>query len=213
MSIRAYGILAGTAALMAWGLTQPAQALSEHECSQKYHAAKSAGTLGGMSWNQFRKAECSADAAPADTTTTTTTTAPAQTAAPSGHGLTMHECSQKYQAAKSADALGGMSWNQFREAECSASAAAAGAAAAAAAAAPGASGGTASSSVAIGNAVFPRAVSPNFASQSPGEARMHTCLQQYKANKARNQNGGLEWIQRGGGYWSQCDHVLKSASQ
>jgi hypothetical protein len=26
----------------------------------------------------------------------------------------------------------------------------------------------------------------------------------YQANKATNANGGLKWIQKGGGYWSEC---------
>ena len=39
-----------------------ANALSMHECSAKYQAAKSAGTLNGMKWNEFRKTECGADA-------------------------------------------------------------------------------------------------------------------------------------------------------
>ena len=32
------------------------------ECSAKYQAAKAAGTLNGMKWNDFRKAECGAEA-------------------------------------------------------------------------------------------------------------------------------------------------------
>ncbi len=46
-----------TAAAMA-----PAQALSSQECSAKYKQAKAAGTLNGQKWNDFRKAECGADA-------------------------------------------------------------------------------------------------------------------------------------------------------
>src|ERR1700726_2181050 len=42
--------------------TSPAQALSSQECSAKYQAAKTAGTLNGQKWNDFRKAECGADA-------------------------------------------------------------------------------------------------------------------------------------------------------
>lgn len=40
---------------------------------------------------------------------------------------------------------------------------------------------------------------------------MHTCLDQYKANQAagRNGNGGLKWIEKGGGYYSQCNAQLK----
>jgi len=38
-----------------------AHALSMHECSAKYQAAKSAGTLNGMKWNEFRKSQCGAE--------------------------------------------------------------------------------------------------------------------------------------------------------
>src|SRR5258708_10576849 len=41
----------------------PAQALTAQECSAKYQAAKTAGTLNGQKWNDFRKAECGSDAA------------------------------------------------------------------------------------------------------------------------------------------------------
>src|SRR5580658_6784860 len=59
-----------TALLIASGLfvaalaagSQPAQALTSKECSAKYQAAKAAGTLNGMKWNDFRKAQCGADA-------------------------------------------------------------------------------------------------------------------------------------------------------
>src|SRR6185503_2528166 len=47
----------------AFAATAPAQALTPQECSAKYQAAKSAGTLGGQKWNDFRKAQCGADAA------------------------------------------------------------------------------------------------------------------------------------------------------
>jgi hypothetical protein len=53
---------AGFAALAA---TSSAQALSPRECSAKYKAAKADGTLNGQKWNDFRKAQCSADATPA----------------------------------------------------------------------------------------------------------------------------------------------------
>jgi hypothetical protein len=43
-----------------------ADALSMQECSAKYKAAKDAGTLNGMKWNDFRKTQCGAEgAAPA----------------------------------------------------------------------------------------------------------------------------------------------------
>src|SRR3954466_11235650 len=53
----------------------PAQALSMSECSAKYKAAQTAGSLNGQKWNDFRKAECSTSAA------ATPAAAPAQTAA------------------------------------------------------------------------------------------------------------------------------------
>src|SRR5438874_13140677 len=49
--------------------TAPAQALTTQECSAKYQAAKTAGTLNGQKWNDFRKAECGADAAAAPAAT------------------------------------------------------------------------------------------------------------------------------------------------
>src|SRR5205823_8451408 len=45
--------------------TSSAQALTTQECSAKYQAAKAAGSLAGQKWNDFRKAQCGADAAAA----------------------------------------------------------------------------------------------------------------------------------------------------
>jgi hypothetical protein len=59
--------------------------------------------------------------------------------------------------------------------------------------------------IATGNAMFPIGVSPKYSGESAGKARMHTCLDQYNANKATNANGGLKWIERGGGYYSACN--------
>src|SRR3954471_15926134 len=65
--------VSGFAALAA---SAPAQALTAQECSAKYQAAKTAGTLGGQKWNDFRKAQCGADA------TATPAAAPAAAPAP-----------------------------------------------------------------------------------------------------------------------------------
>ena len=46
-------------------VSPPAHALTSKECSAKYQAAKAAGTLNGMKWNDFRKAECAGAEAPA----------------------------------------------------------------------------------------------------------------------------------------------------
>lgn len=143
--------------------------------------------------------------------------------APSAQALTMKECSAKYSAAKSAGTLKGMKWNEFRKAECGGAeqgAAAPAPNAANAAAnnpAPNASGASsrkvlnsaAAPATRAGNAVFPSRVSAKYASESPGKARMQTCLDQYNANKANGGNAGLKWIEKGGGYYSQCNSRLK----
>jgi hypothetical protein len=134
---------------MASAALNPAAALTTKECSAKYKAAQSAGTLGGVKWNEFRKTQCAANASPTAPTPTPASApaAPASPAAPSPAGT--------------------------------------------------------------GNAVFPSTVSPKYAGQSGGKARMHTCLDQYNQNKAANGNGGLKWIQKGGGYYSECNKRLK----
>ncbi len=157
MVFRVSGVLAGAVIVAAaWAYAAPAQALTMQECSAKYKAAQSAGTLKGMKWNDFRKAECGTDASAAAPAPAATTTTPPK-------------------ATKSST----------RE---------------------GASGALARA----GDATFPTAVSSKYASESSGKARMHTCLDQYNANKASNGNGGLKWIQKGGGYYSECNKRLSA---
>jgi hypothetical protein len=152
---------------VAFAAVSPANALSMSECSAKYKEAKTAGSLNGQKWNDFRKAECGADAA--------ATPAAAPAAAPAAPPPAA--------AAKPAPAPKPV------------------AAAPAAPVAP----------EAVGNAVFPNAVDPKYAQESAGKARMHTCVDQYHANKATNGNGGLKWIMKGGGYYSECNKKLKGA--
>ena len=135
----------------------------------------------------------------------------------SAQALTMQECSAKYKAAQTAGTLKGQKWNDFRKAECGSDATATPAAATttAPAAKPAATTAAkpmapaAAKPAATGNAVFPNAVSPKYSKETAGKARMHTCLDQYNANKATNGNGGLNWIQKGGGYYSECNKQLK----
>ncbi len=146
-------------AFAAFTPTSPAQALTAQECSAKYQAAKTAGTLGEQKWNDFRKAQCGADA----------TAAPAATAVAA-------PAEPKEAAAK-----------------------------------PKSKKDTAAAPTApAGPAVFPSAVDPKFSKETAGKARMHTCAEQWKANKAANTTGGLRWIQKGGGYWSECNKKLKA---
>ncbi len=116
-----------------------------------------------------------------------------------GFALSSKECGVKYQAAKSAGTLNGQTWNEFRKKECA-----------------GADAGTeekpaakVDTATAASGAVFPKAVDSKYAKETAGKARMHTCLDQYKANKGNGGNGGLKWIQKGGGYYSQCNAALK----
>jgi hypothetical protein len=145
---------------VAFAATAPAQALSTQECSAKYQAAKTAGTLNGQKWNDFRKAQCGADATPA----AAPAAAPAAPAAPK-------EAEAKPKKPEAAPA--------------------------AAPAAP------------TGPAIFPMAVDPKYSKETAGKGRMHTCVDQYNANKATNANGGLKWIEKGGGYYSECNKRLK----
>jgi hypothetical protein len=153
-------LLCATAAtgFAAFAALVPAQALTTQECSAKYQAAKAAGTLNGQKWNDFRKAQCGAEATPV----AAPAAAPAAPAAPK-------------EAKKEA----------------------------APAAAP---------ALPSGPAIFPLAVDPKYSKESAGKARMHTCVDQYNANKATNANGGLKWIERGGGYYSECNKRLKGAA-
>lgn len=163
MTVQAKFLLCAVAmsGFAAFAVVSPAQALSMSECSAKYKEAKTAGTLNGQKWNDFRKAECGTDAA------ATPAAAPAAAPAPAA-------------AAKPAPAPKPV------------------------AAAPAAS-------EAVGNAVFPSALNPKYASESAGKGRMHTCVDQYNANKATGGNGGLKWIMKGGGYYSECNKKLKGA--
>jgi hypothetical protein len=129
------------------------------------------------------------------------------------HALTMQECSAKYKAAQTAGTLNGQKWNDFRTAECGSDAAATTAATPKAAEAKSKAAATpAAAPASTGNAVFPTAVDPKYAKETAFKARIHTCSDQWKANKANNANGGLQWVQPGGGYWSECNKKLKGST-
>ncbi len=180
-----------------------ASGLSMNECSAKYQAAKEADALGGMKWNDFRKEQCGPGASAEFEKPKVTK---ASTSA--GSGLSMKECSTKYQAAKEAGSLGGLKWNDFRKAKC-------GADAADDETVPAPTEAEYTNEPdkptikAPRSVKFPRAVSSKFSNESEGKARMHTCLEQYYANKENNALGGLKWIQKGGGYYSLCNARLK----
>jgi hypothetical protein len=85
-------------------------------------------------------------------------------------------------AAELAGKLNGRKWKEFHQEECGAS-----------------------------NAlvVFPTTIAPKYAGEKPDKARTHTCADQFTANKATSGNGGLKWIEKSGGYFSECVIRLK----
>jgi len=161
-------ILAAIAAsgLAAFAVTSQAHALTAQECSAKYQAAKTAGTLGDQKWNDFRKAQCGADATAAPAAAAPAA-APKETAKEAKKEAAPKEAAKKEAAAPAAPS---------------------------------------------GPAVYPSAVDAKYSKETTGKARMHTCVDQYNANKATNANGGLKWIQKGGGYYSECSKKLKGSA-
>jgi hypothetical protein len=127
----------------------------------------------------------------------------------SAQALTMKECSAKYKSAQTAGTLNGQKWNDFRKAQCGSDSAATPAAASTTTTPATRTAAKPAAPTPVGNATFPNAVSPKYASESAGKARMHTCLDQYNANKSGNGNGGMKWIAKGGGYYSECNKRLK----
>src|SRR4029079_11820531 len=89
-----------------------AQALTMKECSAKYKAAQTSGTLNGQKWQDFRKAECGSEASatpaaappspPAPRANTSaaptkpTAAQPPATSAPLGNAMFPNAISQKY---------------------------------------------------------------------------------------------------------------------
>jgi hypothetical protein len=118
-------MLLGVTALAA----NSAQALSSKECSAKYKAAKEAGTLNGLKWNEFRKAQCGADAtaepapAPPPPPAAEKTAAPPPPGAPAAktgspgrqaYLARLHGCSAEWKALKaSGKRPEGLHWPQF----------------------------------------------------------------------------------------------------
>ena len=91
-------------------------------------------------------------------------------------------CALRYFAAELAGKLKGRKWKQFHQDECGASNA---------------------------QVVFPTMIAPKYAGEKPDKARKLTCADQFTANKATNANGGLKWIEKSGGYYSECVSRLK----
>lgn len=157
----------------------PAQALTMQECSAKYSAAKAGGTLGDRSWNDFRKEQCGVGEAAAKPAATTVAQAKSE---PKSEA----KADAKSDAKSDDKASKGKSAKSEKKEDAKPS-----------------------DAKPSGPAVFPTAVSPKHAKEKDSKQRQLTCLDQYRANKATNSNGGLKWIQKGGGYYSECNKKLK----
>jgi hypothetical protein len=115
----------------------PAQALTRQECSAKYQAAKTAGTLNGEKWNAFQKTQCGADATPVAAPAAPPPAAeakPPKAAPPMApvetgnavfptavdpkfanekpHMQRLHTCAAQWQVNKDNKTTGGMVWNK-----------------------------------------------------------------------------------------------------
>jgi hypothetical protein len=158
-----------------------------HICSEKYQAAKAAGTLNGEAWPQFYSRctiETKANPPPAEVAQppvrapVVAAPAPPPVVAPPPPAPVV-----------AAPAVTPPPVNPLKK--------------------PAMKPVAPAVATAPSTAVFPTAIAPAYANEKPGKARMKTCDDQYKANKATNANGGLKWIQKGGGYWSECNKRLK----
>ncbi|WP_086003544.1 hypothetical protein [Phyllobacterium sp. YR531] len=130
------------------------------------------------------------------------------------NALTMKECSAKYKAAQSAGEAEGVSWSDFRKAQClkpKADVADSTDEQADVKPKKTASKKEPEAKPSSGTTTFPSSVAAKFAGEKPAKARMHTCLEEYRVNKAANTLGGTRWIAKGGGYYKQCNDRLKSA--
>jgi hypothetical protein len=107
---------------------------------------------------------------------------PTATAEVTKAGPSTPGCALRYMAAELAGKLKGRKWKEFHQEECGASEV---------------------------QAVFPTAIAPKYSAESPDKARTLTCADQFKANKTTNGNGGLKWIEKTGGYYSECVIRLK----
>lgn len=214
--------LTATAGVLALGCaflfaTAPASALGLKDCSDKYSAAKSKKTFA-----EFQKSDCGPDAKPvaapavkpadakpaakaADTkpaakpadTKPAAATAPAAKPADAKPAATTASPAATAADKKAADKAAAKAARAEKRKADAAAKAAAKPAAAAAAATP------------ASPAVYPSAIAEEFKTKKPHKARFATCLKQYKANKATKANGGMKWIQKGGGYYASCNKKLK----
>jgi hypothetical protein len=213
--------------------TSSALALNTLECSVKYHVAKIAGKLNGQKWNDFRQAQCSADATVAPAAEPAAPAAPKEAeaqpkeAAPSPTPSAGPAVTSVDAGTPPVDSKG----PQDPSPPAIASPANSTSTADVVKAAPTATGCALKFMAAevagklkgrkwkefreeecgesTTQAVFPSMVAPKYSGTAPDKARTLTCADQFNANKATNANGGLKWIEKSGGYYGECVSRLK----
>jgi hypothetical protein len=127
----------------------------------------------------------------------------AASSSPAVRGLTPKKCRAKYQSAIASGIIKGVRLETFSTTECG----------------PGASPLTLASDAfrnpgppytsAPRLTHFPNVVSDHFEAHPPVTARLFTCLEQYFVAKEKNALAGMQWIQKGGGYYSHCNNRLQ----
>ena len=157
--------------------------------ARNFKAAKDAGTLGGMTWNEFRKAGCVAKTAAAKPAIKKEAARVAP-AAEDHDGQRRRNAARATSRRRAAGTLGAMTWNEFRSAGC-----------------PTTIAKQSGSMLPTMGSIFPTTIARKYAGQTAGKARMLTCRDQYRANKA----AGItepRWTEEGGGYYSECNKRL-----
>jgi hypothetical protein len=121
-------VLFGPVALLV--TASPASALSMKDCSAKYKAAQADGSAKDMRWNDFRKAQCGADATAEPEVSLDTNEEPEKATMPAPSGVKfpnaiaskyasetagkgrLHTCVDAYHENKDKNSLGGLKWIQ-----------------------------------------------------------------------------------------------------
>jgi hypothetical protein len=187
ISLRHVFVVALSVSVSSLALIGSARAITMKECSAKYRQAEESHNLNGRSWNAFRKEECPSDAGKQESSEAVAPAQDVPQAAPvkvAGDNDNAKSPAVTSTVTKSASANADPSTKDKAIAK-------------------------APPPVPTGPIVYPSAISSKYATETPGKQREKTCLDQYNANKATNSNGGLKWIQAGGGYYSLCNKKLK----
>ena len=171
-------------------ICQPASAASDSHVPMVVSAQRGVAPSGGPKYLMAQSAgpEDSTTAAvpdskkPQEPSSAPASAPPTETAAVPTAEKTVPGCALKYMAAELSGKLKARKWKEFRQQECG----------------PG-----------TAQVVFPAKVAPKYSGEDAEKARTLTCADQFTANKATNGNGGLKWIEKSGGYYSECVVRLK----